>query len=188
MLSESNARGGRAREEFAPGGSSALDGAKKILAGSASGRVPTPDDVKTLERANSRGDFDGSDRRGRNEARWPRVPRHRRGRRIRHSESSRARCLRRRPAAPLRIALPTPLEKRLSDVNAANEEVPRALPRRDSKTHRRRAQSSQFAEMSAFTAHASLCVLVLQEPHRPSDARSLARVEPQRTGVLFSEV
>ena len=30
----------------------ALEGARKILAGSASGRVPTQDDVKTLERAN----------------------------------------------------------------------------------------------------------------------------------------
>jgi hypothetical protein len=30
----------------------ALEGAKRILAGSASGRVPTQDDVKTLERAN----------------------------------------------------------------------------------------------------------------------------------------
>jgi hypothetical protein len=36
----------------APADKTAIEGAKRILAGSASGHVPTPDDVKTLERAN----------------------------------------------------------------------------------------------------------------------------------------
>ncbi len=36
----------------APGDKTALEDAKKILAGRAFGRIPTPDDVKTLERAN----------------------------------------------------------------------------------------------------------------------------------------
>src|SRR5882757_7709173 len=36
----------------APADKAALEGAKKIIAGGASGRVPTQDDVKTLERAN----------------------------------------------------------------------------------------------------------------------------------------
>jgi hypothetical protein len=36
----------------APADTAALEGARKILAASASGRVPTQDDVKTLERAN----------------------------------------------------------------------------------------------------------------------------------------
>jgi len=36
----------------ATGDQAALEAAKKILTGSASGRVPAPDDVKTLERAN----------------------------------------------------------------------------------------------------------------------------------------
>src|SRR5258708_38248966 len=35
----------------APADKAALEGAKKIIAGGASGRVPTQDDVKTLERA-----------------------------------------------------------------------------------------------------------------------------------------
>ena len=45
------AAAGRVKDP-APSGQAALEAAKKILAGSASGRVPTPDDVKTLERAN----------------------------------------------------------------------------------------------------------------------------------------
>ena len=97
----------------------ALDGARKILAGSASGRVPTPEDVKTLERANlvalsmdqivaDEMKLDGRTYRGIVEAIESVVP---------------------NPAlavapgdngAPVPDHPPTPLEARLSGVNATN--------------------------------------------------------------------
>jgi hypothetical protein len=98
----------------------ALEGAKKILAGSASGRVPTPDDVKTLERANlvalamdqivaNEMKLDGRSYRGIVEAVESVVTNPALG------------------TLPGKGSLPapehdlTPLEKHLSDVNAANE-------------------------------------------------------------------
>lgn len=93
----------------APADQAAPETAKKILAGSASGRVPTPDDVKTLERANLTAlsidqvvaeemKIDARTYRGIAEA-------------IESVVQNPA------PDHP-----PTPLEKRLRDVNAANQE------------------------------------------------------------------
>ena len=98
----------------------ALDGAKKILAGSASGRVPTPDDVKTLAQANlvalamdqivaGEMKLDGRTYRGIAEAVEAAVPNPVTGAASGNN------------AAPSRAHAPTQLEKRLSDVNAANE-------------------------------------------------------------------
>ena len=106
------------------GDKAAIDGAKKILAGSASGRVPTPNDVKTLERANLVAvsmdqivaedmKLDGRMYRGVAEAIESVVP-----------------CAYLTPGPADRGVLertllpaqpPTTLEKRLSDVNATNE-------------------------------------------------------------------
>ena len=98
----------------------AIDSAKKILAGSASGRVPTPEDVKTLERANlvaismdqiiaEEMKLDGRTYRGIVEAVESAVPNP-----ALAKASGDGSAL-----APDHV--PTPLEKRLNDVNAANE-------------------------------------------------------------------
>ena len=107
-------------KNLAPADTTALEGAKKILAASATGRVPTPDDVKTLERANlvaismdqivaEEMKLDGRKYRGIAEAVEAALP---------------------SPAPPKTSGesstlapenAPTPLEKRLSGVNAANE-------------------------------------------------------------------
>jgi hypothetical protein len=99
----------------------ALERAKKILAGGASGRVPTQDEVKTLERANlvatamdqivaEEMKLDGHSYRGIAEAVESVVPNPVLPRRSGDS------------AAPAPSEHPiTPLEKRLSEVNAANE-------------------------------------------------------------------
>jgi hypothetical protein len=103
----------------APADKAALEGAKKILAGGASGRVPTPDDVKTLERANlvaismdqivaEEMKVDGRTYRGIVEAVESVIP-NPGGGKISGDNSAPA------PDHP-----PTPLEKRLSDANAAN--------------------------------------------------------------------
>jgi len=101
----------------------ALEGAKNILAGGASGRVPTQDDVKMLERANlvatamdqiaaEEMKLDGRAYRGIAEAVESVVPNpalaaaSRGGAALAPTPSDHA---------------PTPLEKRLSEVNAANE-------------------------------------------------------------------
>ena len=60
------------------------------------------------------------------------------------------RCLRRGPCAHPPDHTPTPLEKRLNEVNAANEKFLAPYRRGDSTTDRRRAQSSQLAEMMAL--------------------------------------
>jgi hypothetical protein len=104
----------------APSDKAALDGARKILAARGSGRVPTQDDVKTLERANlvaismdqivaEELRLDGHTYRGIAEAIEAVIPNTAPG------------------VAPGKGVVPvpdhtlTPLEKRLSDVNAANE-------------------------------------------------------------------
>ena len=98
----------------------ALEGAKNILAGSASGRVPTPDDVKTLERANlvavsmdqivaEEMKLDGRTYRGIAEAVETVVP----------NPAVAAGPSGAGPPAPDHSL--TPLEKRLNNVNAANE-------------------------------------------------------------------
>jgi hypothetical protein len=104
-----------------PSDRAALEGAKKILAGSAAGRVPTPDDVKTLERANLVAlsmdqiiaedmKIDGRTYRGIAEA-------------IESVIQKPAQVA--APAAgggtPAADHVPTPLETLLSDVNATNE-------------------------------------------------------------------
>ena len=97
-----------------PADQAALDGARKILASSTSGRVPTKEDVKTLERANlvavsidqiiaEEMKVDGRMYRGIAEAVESVVP-----------NSTPA-------ATPAAGRTPSPLEKRLLDVNAANE-------------------------------------------------------------------
>jgi hypothetical protein len=105
----------------------AINGAKKILADSASGRVPTHDEVKILERANlvaiamdqivaEEMKLDGRTYRGIVEAVESVVP---------NSASGAA------PGdggEPTPDHAPTPLEKRLNDVNAANEKF--LAPRR----------------------------------------------------------
>ena len=103
-----------------PADNAALEGAKKILAGSAAGRVPTPDDVKTLERANLVAlamdqivaedmKLDGRTYRGIVEAVESVVPNPALG-------TAPAKSI---PQAPEHVL--TALEKRLSDVNTANE-------------------------------------------------------------------
>ena len=105
----------------APGDQAALEGAKKILAGSASGRVPTPDDVKTLERANlvalsmdqivaEEMKIDARTYRGIAEAIESVV------------QNPALAAASGDGGAPAPDHAPTPLEKRLSDVNAANQE------------------------------------------------------------------
>jgi hypothetical protein len=98
----------------------ALEGAKKILGGSASGRVPTPDDIKTLEHANlvalamdqivaDEMKLDGRAYRGIVDAVESAVPNPTLG------------TAPGKDASPTAEPVPTTLEKRLSDVNAANE-------------------------------------------------------------------
>jgi len=103
------------------GDKAALETAKKILAGGASGRVPTQDDVKTLERANlvatamdqivaEEMKLDGRAYRGIAEAVESVVP------------NPALAAASKGDAAPAPSEHPlTPLEKRLSEVNAANE-------------------------------------------------------------------
>jgi hypothetical protein len=97
----------------------ALEGAKRILAGSPSGRVPTQDDVKTLERANlvalsmdqivaEEMKIDGRTYRGIAEA-------------IESAVENPAQAVASGDGRPTPDHTPTPLEKRLSDVNTANE-------------------------------------------------------------------
>jgi len=104
----------------APADQAALDGARRILAGSASGRVPTPDDVKTLEHANlvaiamdqivaEEMKFDGRTYRGIAEAIESVVPNPALGSGSGDSGAS---------ATNREV---TPIEKRLANVNAANE-------------------------------------------------------------------
>jgi hypothetical protein len=103
-----------------PADQAAIDGAKKILAGNSSGRVPTRDDVKTLERANlvaismdqiiaEEMKLDGRAYRGIVEAVESVVPNPVSG--VASAEGG----------APALDHTPAPLEKRLSDINAANE-------------------------------------------------------------------
>jgi hypothetical protein len=95
----------------------ALEGAKRILAGSASGRVPTQDDVKTLERANlvalsmdqivtEEMKIDGRAYRGIAEA-------------IESAVQNPAQTVV-SGGGPTLDHTPTPLEKRLGDINTAN--------------------------------------------------------------------
>jgi hypothetical protein len=104
----------------APGDKAALEAAKSILAGSASGRVPTPDDVKTLERANLAAlsmdqvvaeemKIDARTYRGIAEA-------------IESVVQNPALAASGGGGAPAPDHALTPLEKRLSDVHAANQE------------------------------------------------------------------
>jgi hypothetical protein len=97
----------------------ALEGARKILAGSASGRVPTPGDVKTLERANlvavamdqivaEEMKLDGRMYRGIAEAIESVL------------EPPTAAVPLGKDGKPVPDHVPTPLEKKLSDVNAVN--------------------------------------------------------------------
>jgi hypothetical protein len=101
------------------GDKTALEGARRILAGSASGRVPTPEDVKTLERANlvalsmdqivvDEMKIDGRTYRGIAEA-------------IESAVQSPALAVASGDVRPTPDHTPTPLEKRLSDVNGTNE-------------------------------------------------------------------
>ncbi len=105
------------------GDKAALEGAKKILAGGASGHVPTQDDVKTLERANlvatamdqivaEEMKLDGRAYRGIAEAVESVVP---------NPELAAASGGGAAPAPTPADHAPTPLERRLSEVNAANE-------------------------------------------------------------------
>jgi hypothetical protein len=102
----------------APADKAALEGAKKILAAGILGRVPTLDDVKTLERANlvaismdqvvaEEMKVDGRTYRGIVEAIESVIP-----------DPVVGKTSGNRASAPNHA--PTPLEKRLSDVNAAN--------------------------------------------------------------------
>ena len=97
----------------------ALEDAKRILAGSASGRVPTQDGVKTLERANlvalsmdqiiaDEMKIDGRTYRGIAEA-------------IESVAQNPARAVASGDGRPTPDHTPTPLERRLGDVNTANE-------------------------------------------------------------------
>ena len=107
-------------KNLTPADQAALDGAKKILAGSASGRVPTRDDAKTLERANlvalsmdqivaEEMKLDGRTYRGIVEAVESVVPNPAQG------------AAPGTDGSPHSGLAPTALEKRLSEVNAANE-------------------------------------------------------------------
>jgi hypothetical protein len=104
----------------APADKAALEGAKKILAGGASGRVPTQDDVKTLERANLVAlsmdqmvaddmKIDGRTYRGIAEAVESAV----------QNPALAGTSDKGRP--PVADHSPTPLEERLNEVNATNE-------------------------------------------------------------------
>jgi hypothetical protein len=106
-------------KHLAPADRAALDGAKKILAESTSGRVPTRDGVKTLERANlvaismdqivaEEMKLDGRTYRGIVEAVESIVP----NRTLGPASSD--------GGAPASDHAPTPLERRLNEVNAAN--------------------------------------------------------------------
>jgi hypothetical protein len=107
-------------KHLTPADQAALDGAKKILAASASGRVPTRDDANTLERANlvaismdqivaEELKLDGRAYRGIAESVESVVPY-----RLSGSTSDDG-------VAPASDRVPTPLEKRLTGVDAANE-------------------------------------------------------------------
>jgi len=107
-------------KNLTPADRAALDAAKRILAGSASGRVPTPDDVKTLAQADlvalsmdqivaAEMKLDGRTYRGIVEAVEAVEPNPALG----AAAGS--------DGAPPSSNTPTPLEKRLRDVNAANE-------------------------------------------------------------------
>jgi hypothetical protein len=107
-------------KNLTPADRAALDGAKRILGGSASGRVPTPTDVKTLAQANlvalsmdqivaGEMKLDGRAYRGIAEAVEAVVPNPASG--DAPGDGS----------APSSNHAPTPLEKRLDDVNGANE-------------------------------------------------------------------
>jgi hypothetical protein len=107
-------------KHLAPADQAALDGARKILATSASGRVPARDDVKTLERANlvaiamdqivaEEMKLDGRTYRGIVEAIESVMPNRASG-----APSGDG-------GAPAPDHAPTMLEKRLNQVNAANE-------------------------------------------------------------------
>jgi hypothetical protein len=107
-------------KNLTPADRAALDGAKRILAGRASGRVPTPEDVKTLEQANlvatsmdqivaGEMKLDGRGYRGIAEAVEAVVPNP-----VTGAASG-------NDGAPSRGHAPTPLEKRLSNANSANE-------------------------------------------------------------------
>jgi hypothetical protein len=103
----------------APGDKAAIDGAKKILTASAAGHLPTSADVKTLERANlvaismdqivaEEMKLDGRTYRGIAEAVESVVP------------NSALGAAAGDGGAPGPANAPTSLEKRISDVNAAN--------------------------------------------------------------------
>jgi hypothetical protein len=107
-------------KNLTPADRAALDGAKRILAGSASGRVPTPADVKTLAQANlvatsmdqivaEELKLDGRTYRGIAEAVEAVVP---------NPAAGAASGV---GGAPPAGHPSTPLEKRLNDVNSANE-------------------------------------------------------------------
>ena len=107
-------------KNLTPADRAALDGAKRILAGGASGRVPTPDDVKTLAQANlvatsmdqivaGEMKLDGRTYRGIAEAVEAAVP------------NPAVEAASRVGGAPPASHASTPLEKRLNDVNSANE-------------------------------------------------------------------
>src|SRR5258708_7451693 len=98
----------------------ALEGARKILAGSASGRVPTQDDVKTLERADlvalsmdqiiaDEMKLDGRTYRGIAEAVESAI------------QNPTLALTSGKGGKPVPDHAPTPLEERLSGANAANE-------------------------------------------------------------------
>ena len=104
----------------APADKAALEGAKKILADSASGRLPTQDDVKTLERANlvalsmdqivaDEMKIDLPKYRGIAEAVESALP------------NPALAATPGRGGQPVSNRAPTPLEERLTGVNAANE-------------------------------------------------------------------
>jgi hypothetical protein len=103
----------------APADKAAIENAKEILAAGASGRVPTPDDVRTLERANlvaismdqvvaEEMKVDGRRYRGIAEAVESVISNPAQG--VASGGN----------AAPAPDHAPTPLEKRLSEVNASN--------------------------------------------------------------------
>jgi hypothetical protein len=103
-----------------PADKTALEGAKKILADSASGRVPTQNDVKTLERANlgalsidqivaDEMKIDGRTYRGIAEAVESAV------------QNPALAVTSGKGGQPIPDHTPTPLEQRLRSVNAANE-------------------------------------------------------------------
>ena len=107
-------------KNLTPADRAALDRAKRILAGSASGRIPTPDDVRTLAQADlvalsmdqivaGEMKLDGRAYRGIAEAVEAVVP---------NPAAAAASAV---GGAPPASHSPTPLEKRVNDVNAANE-------------------------------------------------------------------